>query len=95
VPEIPLLAVSVLIPLVGYVVTGYRAERHSGRLGHGAIAGLVAGALSGLVAGLSYVVFGKPLLNIPVGIILGCVAGGVWGAAGAIVSARSRRTPQP
>jgi hypothetical protein len=90
VPEIPLLLVSVLVPLVGYAVTGYRAGRRSGRVTGGVIAGVVAGAVSGLAGGLSFVLFEKPLLNIPVGTALGCIAGAVWGAAGAVLGARAR-----
>jgi len=90
VPEIPLLAVSVLIPLAGYAVTGFRGARRSRRISHGALAAAVAGAVSGLAGGLCFVISGKPLLNIPVGIALGCVAGAVWGSVGATVSLRSR-----
>ena len=86
VPELPLLAVSVLIPLVGYTAAGYRAQRRSGRIGGGVLAAAVAGAVTGLAGGLCFVLFGKPLLNIPIGMALGCVAGAVWGAAGALLS---------
>jgi hypothetical protein len=95
VPEVPLLAISVLIPLVGYAITGYRAGKRSGRVTSGVIASAVAGVVSGLAGGLSYVLFGKSLLNIPVGIALGFVAGAVWGAAGAIVSVRSGHDQRP
>jgi len=91
VPEAPLLAVSVLVPLVGYAVTGFQAERRSRRIGDGVVASAVAGVVSGLVGGLSFVLFGKPLLNVPVGLLLGCLAGAAWGAVGAVVSAGSRR----
>jgi hypothetical protein len=89
VPELPLLAVSALIPLVGYTATGYRAQRRSGRIADGVLAAAVAGVVSGLAGGLSFVLFGKSLLNIPVGIGLGCVAGAVWGAVGALLSVQS------
>ena len=91
VPEVPLLAVSVLVPLVGYGVTGFQAERRSGRIRSAVFASAVAGVVSGLVGGLTFVLFGKSPLNVPVGIALGCVAGAVWGAAGAVLSARSRK----
>ena len=91
VPEVPLLGVSVLVPLVGYAVTGYRAGRRSGRVASGVIASAVAGVVSGFAGGLSFVLFDKPLLNIPVGMALGCIAGAVWGAVGAIVSLRPRQ----
>jgi ABC-type uncharacterized transport system permease subunit len=90
VPEVPLLVVSVLIPLVGYAITGYRAGMISGRVTSGVIASAVAGAVSGFVGGLSFVAFDKPVLNIPVGIVLGGTAGAVWGAIGATLGARSR-----
>jgi hypothetical protein len=88
VPELPLLAVSVVIPIVGYTATGYRAQRQSGRVSGGVLAAAVAGVVSGLAGGMSFVLFDKSLLNIPVGIGLGCVAGAVWGAAGALLSVR-------
>jgi len=91
VPEVPLLAITVLVPLVGYSVTGFVAERHSRRIGNGVLAGAVAGVVSGLAGGLSFVLFGKSLLNLPIGVVLGCLAGAAWGAVGAIVSARSRK----
>ena len=90
VPEGPLLALSVLVPLVAYTITGVRAARRFGRVRDGAAAGAVAGTISGLVGGVSYVLFGKSMLNIPLGLAIGCAAGAFWGAAGAIVSARSR-----
>jgi hypothetical protein len=91
VPEVPLLGVSVLIPLVAYTVTGYRAGRRSGRVASGVIASAVAGVVSGFAGGLSFVLFDKPLLNIPVGVALGCIAGALWGAIGAIVGLRPRQ----
>jgi hypothetical protein len=90
VPEVPLLAVSVLVPLVGYAITGYHAGRRSGRVRGGVIASTVAGAVSGFAGGLSFVLYDKPFLNIPVGIALGCIAGAVWGAAGALLGVPAR-----
>jgi len=92
VPEVPLLAVSVLVPPVAYAVTGFRAERRSRSIGNSVVASAVAGVVSGLAGGLSFVLFGKSLLNVPIGLVLGCLAGAVWGAVGAIVSARSRKS---
>jgi hypothetical protein len=91
VPELPLLAVSVLIPLVGYAATGYQAQRQSGRVGGGVLAAAVAGVVSGLAGGVSFVLFDKSLLNIPVGVGLGCAAGAAWGAAGALLSVQLGR----
>jgi hypothetical protein len=90
VPGAPLLAVAVLVPLVAYAIAGVRAARSSGLVRDGVAAGAVAGIISGFVGGMAYVFFGKSLLNIPVGLGLGCVAGAFWGAIGAIVSVRSR-----
>ena len=90
-PEVPLLVASIVVPLVGYSVSGFLAARHSRRTGDGVVAGALAGIVSGLTGGLCFVLFGKSPLNVPVGVVLGCTAGGVWGAVGAIVSARSRR----
>jgi hypothetical protein len=90
VPEAPLLAVSVLVPLVAYAITGVRAARSSGLVRDGVAAGAVAGIISGFVGGVAYVFFGKSLLNVPVGLALGCIAGAFWGGVGAIVSVRSR-----
>jgi len=91
VPEVPLLVASVAVPLVAYSVTGFRAERHDGRIRDGVVAGAVAGAVSGLTGGFCFVLFGKSPLNVPIGIALGCAAGAVWGAVGAIVGTRSRK----
>src|SRR5438093_12120088 len=74
VPEVPLLAVSVLVPHVAYAVTGFRAERRSGRIGSAVVASVVAGGVSGLAGGLSFVLFSKSLLNVPVVLVPGCLA---------------------
>jgi hypothetical protein len=87
VPEAPLLAVSVLVPLVAYAITGVQRSR---LVRDGVAAGAVAGITSGFVGGVAYVFFGKSLLNVPVGLALGCIAGAFWGAVGAILSVRSR-----
>jgi len=93
VPEVPLLAVSVLVPLLGYAMTGARAERRSGHIRSAVLASAVAGVVSGFAGGLTFVLFGKSLLNVPVGTVFGCVAGAMWGGVGAILSARSRCDP--
>lgn len=58
-PEVPLVALAVAVPVVAYVLTGFRAQRKAGRLGAAALAGAVAGAISGTIAGLSYLVFNQ------------------------------------
>src|SRR6266550_7441499 len=79
IPEVPLIAVAIAAPVAGYALTGYVAGRRSGRLAAGALAGAVAGGISGTVGGIAYVVFGKALLNIVVGLLLGVIAGGILG----------------
>jgi len=53
-----------------------------------AIAVPVAGCISGAVGGIAYVLFGKSLLNIVVGLLLRAVAGGVIGAGGGVLARR-------
>lgn len=88
IPEVPLLAVALLLPVAAYGVTGFRAGLRSGSVVGGALAGAVAGAISGGVGGVSYVFFGKPAANIVVGLLLGAVGGAVLGAAGAVLGRR-------
>ena len=88
VPELPLLAVAVLLPVFVYWLAGFRVGLRSRKVIDGLFAGSVAGAISGAVGGLSYVWFGKPLLNVLVGLALGTLAGAVLGALGALVAVR-------
>ena len=88
IPEIPLIAVAIAVPVAGYALTGYVAGRRSGRLAAGALAGAVAGGISGTVGGIAYVLFGKPLLNVVIGLLLGAIAGGVIGAGGGVLARR-------
>jgi len=74
IPEALLLAAFVIVPAVVLGVAGYRA---------GAMAGVIAGAIGGCVGGLTYVAFGKPVLNVAVGIVGGAVGGAILGAVGA------------
>jgi hypothetical protein len=60
VPEVPLLAVAILLPLVVYGLTGFRVGLRSQQMLGGLLAGAVAGIISGGFGGLSYVWFGKP-----------------------------------
>ncbi len=48
----------------------------------------VAGGISGAVGGIAYVLFGKPLLNVVVGLLLGAIGGGVIGAGGGVLGRR-------
>ena len=90
VPEVPLLAVATLLPLFVLGLTGVRVGLRSRRMLGGLLAGAVAGAISGAVGGITYVWFGKPLLNIAVGLALGTVGGAVLGALGAQLAVRRR-----
>jgi hypothetical protein len=91
IPEVPLIAVAVGLPIVGYALAGYRAAARTQRWPTGLAAGAIAGALSGAIGGGSYVVFGKSLLNIPIGLVLGTIGGALVGAAAGIARSRGRR----
>src|SRR3979490_2443095 len=91
VPEVPLLLTATLIPVIGFAFAGYRSASVSHRVVDGMIAGFVAGLFSGAVGGLSYVLFGKPLLNVIVGPAIGAVGGALVGAIAAFLALR--RTP--
>ncbi|MFN2519813.1 MAG: hypothetical protein ABR525_02070 [Candidatus Limnocylindria bacterium] len=90
IPEVPLIVVAILLPLAAYGLTGFRVGRRSQRMLGGLLAGAVAGALSGGIGGVSYVVFGKPFLNIAVGLVVGSVGGALAGALGAQFGIRRR-----
>ena len=79
IPEIPLLLVAGAVPSATLVVAGYRA---------GAMAGAVAGAIGGATGGVAFVVYGKPVVNIPILLVAGLVGGLVLGALGAAVARR-------
>jgi hypothetical protein len=91
IPEVPLIAAAVGVPIAGYALAGARAAARTQRWLAGLAAGAIAGALSGAVGGASYVLFGKPLLNIPVGLVLGAIGGALVGAAAGIAGSRRRR----
>jgi hypothetical protein len=92
VPEVPLLAVAVLVPIAAFGIAGFRAGARTSRVLAGALAGGMAGAIGGFVGGVSYVVFGKPALNIAVGLLAGAVSGAAIGTAGALLSRRTARS---
>ena len=94
IPEVPFVLVATLIPLLGFGFAGYRSASASHRALDGMIAGAVAGLLSGTIGGLSYVAFGKPLLNVFVGSVIGAVGGALVGAVVAFfVLRRTGRSP--
>jgi hypothetical protein len=90
IPEVPLLATAVVVPVAVLGLTGYRAAQRDPRVLAGAIAGGLAGAISGAVGGVAYVAFGKPLLNLPVGVVVGLVGGATIGLLPILVL-RARR----
>jgi hypothetical protein len=91
IPEVPLIVAAVGVPIAGYALAGSRAAARTQRWPTGLAAGAVAGALSGAIGGASYVLFGKPLLNIPVGLVLGTIGGALVGAAAGIAGSVRQR----
>lgn len=91
IPEVSLIGAAILLPFAAFGLTGYRASKRSGRSLAGALASGLAGAISGGVGGVSYVLFGKPALNVAVGLLLGTASGAVVGGAAALVSRRASR----
>lgn len=83
IPEVPLLAAFVIVPAAIVGLTGYSAGSSAGRVMAGAIAGGIAGAIGGCLGGLTYVAFGKPVVNVLIGTLAGVVGGGILGAIGA------------
>src|ERR1700687_1472401 len=77
IPEALLVAAFVLVPIGITGAIGGRAAMHSGRVLAGTLAGLIAGAIAGCAGGLTYVAFGKPVLNVVIGTLGGALAGGI------------------
>jgi hypothetical protein len=93
IPEVPLVATAVVVPGFVLGLTGYRATQRDPRLLAGAIAAGLAGAIGGGVGGVAYVVFGKPLLNVPVGVVVGLIGGATIGLLPILV-VRGMRLPR-
>ena len=74
-PEVPLLAAAILFPVAVLSWTGIRAATRSGRIAAAPLAAGLAGAIGGCIGGVAYVVFGKPALNVPFGLLAGSVVG--------------------
>lgn len=92
IPEVPLLILAALVPIVILAWTGLSLERQGVSIGGAALGAGIVGAVGGLVAGLAYVLFGKSLLNVPVGLVAGLAAGALSGGlAAAIARIRQRR----
>jgi hypothetical protein len=91
VPEVPLLAAGVVVPLLVVGVAGSRAGWRTGKASGGAQAGAVVGAIGGLAGGLCYVAFGKPALNVAAGLLAGAAAGALVGLAAGLAARRRGR----
>lgn len=91
IPEVPLLLMATLIPLLGFGFAGYRTTLTTHRASDGMVAGAAAGVLSGAIGGLAYVVFGKPLLNLIVGPLIGAVGGALVGFTAGLLTVRLGR----
>jgi hypothetical protein len=83
VPEVPLLVVAIVLPVAALAFAGRLGSRRGESWVAGALAGAIAGAIAGVVGGVAYVAWGKPTLNIVVGLALGLIGGTVVGACGA------------
>ena len=83
IPEVPLLAAFALVPAAILGLTGARVGRLAGSVRAGSFAGAIAGAIGGCVGGLTYVAFGKPVVNVLIGLVAGLLGGGVVSTAGA------------
>ena len=88
IPEIPLLSISGVVPIAILGVAGYRAARATRQILAGLVSGAVAGAIGGAASGAAYVAYGKPALNIAIGLAFGLGGGVVMGAIGAAAARR-------
>jgi hypothetical protein len=89
VPEVPLLSAAVLLPIAIFGIAGFRAAARTRLVQAGSLAGGLAGAIGGFVGGVSYVFFGKPALNVALGLAAGAVAGAAIGTMGALLNRRN------
>lgn len=92
VPEALLLGVAIIVPIAILARAGSRAAAKANGWPAGALAGAVSGSIGGLVGGAAYVFFGKPALNLVVGLVLGSIGGAGVGAMAAITTRFSRRS---
>ena len=67
IPEVPLLAAAVIVPVAIMVVTGHNAYARTLDVVAAMLAGSLAGALGGLTGGVSYVVAGRSAVRLPRG----------------------------
>jgi hypothetical protein len=85
-PEWLVLGTAAVVPIAVLSWTGFRAASQAGRFLDGPMAAAFAGAIGGCAGGLAYLLFGKPALNILIGLIAGAIGGAVVGFAGALSS---------
>lgn len=90
VPEVPLLAVTAATPIAICGAAGWRVARVLGSVRLGTAAGGIAGIMGGLTGGIFFVVIGKPVVDVPVLLVLGLVGGTIAGFLGGIAARRWR-----
>ena len=90
IPEGPLLIAGAAGPILILAVAGWRAGSGSDPAGAGALAGALAGMIGGVAGGLCFVAFGKPVLNVAIGVLAGASGGAL---VGGIAGRLSRRRP--
>ncbi len=88
VPEVPLVLGAAVVPTIAFAIAGARAGGLSRQWVAGGYAGGICGAIGGGAGGLAYVYFGKSILNVPIGLLIGVVLGAGVGAASAAVALR-------
>ena len=88
IPEVPLLIAGAAGPLLILAAAGGRAGSPSGPAGAGALAGAVAGMIGGFAGGLCFVAFGKPVLNVAIGVLAGAMGGAVVGGIAGLLGRR-------
>jgi hypothetical protein len=86
IPELLLIGAAIVVPVAILGWTGAHAASRAARTAAGALAGGLAGAVGGGVGGTAYVVYGKPALNILVGVVVGALIGAAIGFMGASLS---------
>jgi hypothetical protein len=91
IPEVPLLAAAIIVPVAILGWTGWRVASRSGQLFASPLVGAVAGTIGGAVAGIAFVIAGKPAVNVVVGILGGALAGAALSFAGAVAQLNKRR----
>ena len=92
IPELPLLVIGALVPVLLLAGAGWRAGQRSGKRIGGFLAGAIAGALGGVAAGTCYVLYGKPALNLAVGLVVGVAAGAVIGGLAGVRARKPEAT---